>query len=129
MKIILSRKGFDSVNGKLGSSILEDGTLLSFLIPSNDTDTFDDLVYKDHTYKKNIKGAGILSYRKDRILTAYNSSKATWVKRNVYDVDNIIGNRKNSSKKENSIYYAGIWQELGLKETIETENWAKSIIK
>jgi hypothetical protein len=46
MKIILSRKGFDSQYGKIKSPILPDGTLLSLPIPQeNDTKTFDELYY------------------------------------------------------------------------------------
>ena len=53
MKIILSRKGFDSQYGKIKSPILEDGTLLSLPIPQeNDTKTFDDLWYDDKTYNE-----------------------------------------------------------------------------
>ena len=52
MKIILSRKGFDSVNGGIVSPIMEDGTLISFPIPSKDKDTFDDLIYCDQSYWK-----------------------------------------------------------------------------
>ena len=270
MKIILSRKGFDSANGGIVSPIMEDGTLLSFPIPSNDMDKFEDLTYcgqsytkilKDLKYKENPKypnchldpdlspdrrtilvedwrpifgqekssaiylkntvevkpgdiflffgnyhkvqltdgkyhyvkrsgdfysdndlqviwgymqvgkiidcpneqkkydwhphskkkytseqsnvmfmardclsfnenlsGADLLKYREDRVLTAKNCNKATWVKRSIYDVNSIIGNRKNSSKTPDGIYYAGIWQELGLCETPECEKWAKSII-
>ena len=36
MKIILSRKGFDSGYGKIASPILPDGTLLSMPIPTTD---------------------------------------------------------------------------------------------
>ena len=271
MRIILSRKGFDSANGGIVSPIMEDGTLISFPIPSDDKDKFDDLIYrgqpysrilKDLNYKENprypnchvdpdltqerrkeqidgwcpifgqisssaiylmenvkvkendlflffgnyhkvecidgkyryikrtgdfysdndlqiiwgymqigkiikdpeeqkkynwhphsienrvkeksnvmfmatdklsfnenLPGAGVLTFREDRVLTAKNCNKATWEKRSIYDVDSIIGNRKNSSKIANGIYYAGIWQELGLKETLECEEWAKSIIK
>lgn len=266
MKIILSRKGFDSANGGIVSPIMEDGTLLSFPIPSNDMDTYDDLIYNGQSYSKILDdlnyrgrynchvdpdlsdrrknkisnwcpifgqinssavylldrvkveegdlflffgnfhkveskdgkyhyikksgdfysdndlqviwgymqvgkiiknpeeqqaynwhphshlervangsnvmfiaseklsfddskaGAGILSYREDRVLTSKNCKKATWIKRSIYDVDAIIGNRKNSSKTD-GIYYAGIWQELGLKETTECEEWAKSLLR
>lgn len=56
MKIILSRKGFDSQYGKIKSPILPDGTLLSLPIPQeNDTKTFDDLWYGDKTYNEIIK--------------------------------------------------------------------------
>ena len=46
MKIILSRKGFDSSNGGIPSPILPDGTLLSLPIPGKfDNLSFDDLNY------------------------------------------------------------------------------------
>ena len=268
MKIILSRKGFDSANGGIVSPIMEDGTMLSFPIPSKDKDSYDDLIYCDQPYSRilkdlkykggfnchvdpdlsedrrkakidswcpifgqinssatylmnnvdvkvgdlflffgnyhkvryadgkyqyikktgdfysdndlqliwgymqvgkiikdpeeqkqycwhphsadsyrneehsnvmfmasdtlsfneNMPGAGVLKFREDRVLTAKNCNKATWVKRSVYDVNSVIGNRKNSSKIADGIYYAGIWQELGLKNTLECEEWAKSIV-
>ena len=34
MKVILSRKGFDSVNGKMPSAIMPNGDLVSMPIPS-----------------------------------------------------------------------------------------------
>lgn len=268
MKVILSRKGFDSANGGIVSPIMEDGTLISFPIPSSDKDTFDDLIYHDQPYTKiltdlkykgqlschvdpdlsinrrrnnvdgwcpifgqinsssvyllknvavevgdlflffgnyhkvkctngiyqytkntgcfyndndlqviwgylqigkivtspeeqekyhwhphsiqnrirqktnvmfiaseqlsfnqTMPGAGMLTFREDRVLTAPNCNKATWVKRSIYDVDSIIGNRKNSSKIANGIYYAGIWQELGLRESIACDEWAQSIVQ
>ena len=81
------------------------------------------------SFNENMPGAGVLTFREDRVLTAPNCNKATWIKRSVYDVDSVIGNRKNSSKNVDGIYYAGIWQELGLKETPECEEWAKSIVQ
>lgn len=50
MKVILSRKGFDSTNGGCPSPILPDGTLLSLPIPSADRDTYDDLSYQGVSY-------------------------------------------------------------------------------
>ena len=52
MKIILSRKGFDSANGGIVSPIMEDGTLISFPIPSDDKDNFEDLIYGGQPYTK-----------------------------------------------------------------------------
>ena len=47
MKVILSRKGFDSSNGGIPSPILPDGTLLSFPIPAcSDELTFAELYYE-----------------------------------------------------------------------------------
>lgn len=51
MKIILSRKGFDSQNGGCPSPIMPDGTLLSMPIPSeDDRDKYSDLSYNGLTY-------------------------------------------------------------------------------
>ena len=50
MKVILSRKGFDSSNGGCASPIMPDGTLLSMPIPSDDTDSFSDLHWNGVTY-------------------------------------------------------------------------------
>ena len=55
MRIILSRKGFDSENGCQASPIMPDGTLLSFPIPSNDSTLYQDIFYKDKTYFDIIK--------------------------------------------------------------------------
>lgn len=52
MKIILSRKGFDSSAGKQASPILPDGTLLSLPIPSFDDNVgFSDLSYEGQSYQ------------------------------------------------------------------------------
>lgn len=51
MKIIFSRKGFDSQFGKQPSPVLPDGTLLSLPIPrKGDINTFGELFYKDKSY-------------------------------------------------------------------------------
>lgn len=267
MKVVLSRKGFDSANGGIVSPIFEDGTMISFPIPSHDRNTFGELqygdfsyseilsdlnykgdcychvdpdldqdrraakieewepafgqidssamylknigikegdlflffgnfhsvknvnghfkyirktgdFYKDHdlqiiwgylqigeiiidpykqeelwwhphsceerrknktnvifkaskhlSFDENRPGAGLLHFHPDRVLTSKGCNKATWKKNPVYDLNNIFGNRKNSAKDTNTgIYYAGIWQELGLVENEECESWAKSMV-
>ncbi len=56
MKVILSRKGFDSQYGKIDSPIMPDGTMLSLPIPQNkDSIRFDELYYKDKSYFDLIK--------------------------------------------------------------------------
>ena len=50
MKVILSRKGFDSSNGGCPSPILPDGTMLSLPIPTDDRDTYEDLSWKGVNY-------------------------------------------------------------------------------
>lgn len=47
MKVILSKKGMDSMSGGMASPILPDGTLLSFPIPDN----ISNLQYKDVFYR------------------------------------------------------------------------------
>lgn len=58
MKFILSRKGFDGSNGGIPSPIMPDGTLLSLPIPSDDSDTYDGLIYNNYTYKKILNDLG-----------------------------------------------------------------------
>lgn len=56
MKIILSRKGFDTANGGIPSPIFPNGTMLSMPIPcSSDPVTFYDLQYGDSTYADILK--------------------------------------------------------------------------
>ena len=74
-------------------------------------------------------GAGLLAFDVKRVLTLENNNKATWKKNSVYDLDHILCNRKNSAKNPNEgIYYAGIWQELGLAESGECTAWAKTVV-
>ena len=84
---------------------------------------------KDLSFDSSRPGAGLLSYDKKRVLTLENCNKATWKKNEIYDTDHILSKRKNSAKDPLSgIYYAGVWQELGLKESDACSFWAKSII-
>lgn len=55
MKVILSRKGFDSSCGGQPSPILPDGTLLSMPIPSNDKQKYDELSFGSLNYLDIIK--------------------------------------------------------------------------
>lgn len=50
MKLILSRKGFDSGYGGMPSPILPDGTLLSMPIPSDDEMEYKSLTYNGQNY-------------------------------------------------------------------------------
>jgi len=58
MKVILSRKGFDSANGGIASPILEDGTLLSLPIPQNGGRPYNELRYGNETYQDIIEQLG-----------------------------------------------------------------------
>ena len=55
LKIILSRKGFDSGTGCIPSPILPDGTLLSMPIPTKDSVYYRELKYNDKSYLELIK--------------------------------------------------------------------------
>lgn len=57
MKIILSRKGFDSSNGNMPNPILPDGTMLSLPIPSSEDEcnTYGSLAFKGQSYFDIIK--------------------------------------------------------------------------
>ena len=52
MKVILSRKGFDSSNGGMASPIFSDGTMLSMPIPSNDDVKYSELFYNGKSYSE-----------------------------------------------------------------------------
>lgn len=53
MKVVLSRKGFDSSNGGIVSPIFEDGTMISFPIPSDDRSERN--IYTDYTVEEREK--------------------------------------------------------------------------
>jgi len=55
MKIILSRKGFDTANGGCASPYMPDGTLLSLPIPSDDNVTYADFAYNGLSYDRLLK--------------------------------------------------------------------------
>lgn len=50
MKVILSRKGFDSSAGCIASPILPDGTLLSLPIPGESNTKYSEICYNDKKY-------------------------------------------------------------------------------
>lgn len=50
MKVILSRKGSDSENGRIPSVIMPDGNVVSFPIPSNEPMYYSHFHYVRHTY-------------------------------------------------------------------------------
>lgn len=81
------------------------------------------------SFNRKMPGAGLLTFDKKRVLTANNCNKATWRYNTVYSPEHIECNRKNQAKDpKKGIYYAGIWQELGLEESDKCQQWAESII-
>ena len=82
---------------------------------------------KHLSFNPGLPGSGTFLYDKKRVLTMPQKSKAIWKYCKAYDVDNVESNRKNSARDSEGIYYAGIWQELVLKENQISEEWAKSL--
>lgn len=84
------------------------------------------------SFQPTLPGAGILPYDQKRVLTLNGAPKATWKRNTVYDTaaGNLLGcSRKNSAKdQQNGIYYAGIWQEIALKESPACETWCKEML-
>ena len=84
---------------------------------------------KSLSFNPDLPGYGTLKCCKDRILTMEGKTKGNWKREEAFAPENVYGNRKNSSKYPDCIYYKGIWQELVLKETASAYNWAKTIIE
>ncbi len=75
-------------------------------------------------------GYGTLDYDEKRVLTKEGFTRANWEKKEFLLPDKIYGNKKNSSKKpDETIYYAGQWQELIINESPGLIDWVKEIIK
>lgn len=55
MKVIISRKGFDSANGGIPSPVMPDGTLLSMPIPADDSVSYSDISWNGITYSELLK--------------------------------------------------------------------------
>ena len=81
------------------------------------------------SFNQALPGFGTLDYRDDRVLTMKGKSRGNWKIQEPYMPENVCGNRKNSSKYQDCVYYQGVWQELVLKESNVTEEWVKSIIE
>jgi len=83
------------------------------------------------SFDKTRSGAGLLCFDEKRVLTLKGSNKATWKMNVVYDSEHIYctTRRKNGAKDtKKGLYYAGIWQELGLYESAACIEWAKNIM-
>lgn len=77
------------------------------------------------SFAKSRPGCGLLPFSKERVLTKENT--ATWKCNPVYMPSSIVGNRKNLAGRA-GVFYSGIWQELGLKESAVVSRWAREIV-
>ncbi len=74
-------------------------------------------------------GYGTLDFDKKRVLTKEGKSRANWDIKDFLLPDKVYGNKKNSSKnKDETIYYAGQWQELIINDSPGLLEWVKEII-
>lgn len=80
------------------------------------------------SFAPDMPGCGVLSYDTNRVLSMPGKPKATWITNAAYGANNIEGNRKNSAKNGIGVYYAGIWQELVLKDNKISEEWAMKML-
>ena len=74
-------------------------------------------------FNREWQGYGVWNYDERRVLTLDGFRTATWKDYSFLQPQNIFGNRKNSAKTD-GLYYAGIWQELLIKENTEATEWA-----
>jgi len=93
---------------------------------SNDPSNILVIPSKTLSFAPSRPGCGVLPYSIARVLTKKGANKATWIYNPVYAPNAVVGNRKNAVS--DGIYYSGIWQELGLKESDAATQWAKSVL-
>lgn len=74
-----------------------------------------------------LKGYGTLGFRKDRVLTKVDQSRAVWNEYPFLMPKHIVANVKNSAKRR-GLYYAGIWQEMVVLESPGLMEWVNTII-
>jgi len=78
------------------------------------------------SFEESMPGFGVFKFSKNRVLTSEGRPRSIWKDIKELRPENLLSNRKNSAGSD-CIYYKGIWQEIALKETIESEKWAISL--
>jgi len=86
------------------------------------------LAKKTLSFDETKPGCGVLDYSENRVLTLKGKTMGTWREIPAIMPSNIVSKRSNNANGQ-GIYYKGIWQEMVLKDNIESEKWAKSIIE
>jgi hypothetical protein len=119
MKLILSRKGFDSQYGGIASPIMPNGDLLSIPIPEINTGTtYQSLKYGNDTYEKIIMDLGykqeVLECHLDPDL--YNIKNQSGWKAIFGQCDAAAGHLKNNKINKGDIFlFFGTFKEVELK--------------
>lgn len=126
MKVILSRKGFDSKNGGMPSVIMPNGDMVSMPIPALHGQSYASLHYKGKRYSKLLKELRP-AFRERNCHAERGESKAVWFDHGVLRPDSII--EKYAYKEtRHTVFYRGIWQEMCLKESYEAVDFAKRML-
>ena len=74
-------------------------------------------------------GCGLLKFRGDRVLTLEGCVRSVWKRNRAYGIGNVIGNRHDSAPDvADGIRYGGQWQELALRDTKLSADFARSVI-
>ena len=102
--------------------------------PHSDCQTYGEkgnslyLARKTLSFDESMLGYGSLRFSENRVLTMGGATKGVWREIPALMPTNIAGERNNHAKGQ-GIFYKGIWQELVLRQNMETELWAKSILQ
>lgn len=84
---------------------------------------------KKLSFADSLPGSGLLPYDCKRVLTLEGERRSVWRKACAYALDNIIGSRKNLAPPESEgVRFGGQWQELALKSTKASFDFAKRMI-
>jgi len=86
------------------------------------------LPQKTLSFDKSKPGCGVLDFSESRVLTLKNRPMGTWKEIPALLPSNLVSTRKNSANGS-GVYYKGVWQEMVLRETDESEVWAKSVLR
>jgi hypothetical protein len=79
------------------------------------------------SFDKSKPGAGVFDFEDRYVLTAHKETRSKWRMVEALDSENIAGGRENKAKKPGLIQYPGQWQELPLKDTHLSEEWAQKL--
>ena len=120
MKLILSRKGFDSQYGCIPSPIMPNGDLISMPIPEKGAiDTFQSLKYREDTYEKILRDLGYKQEIWECHLDPdiYNPKNQIGWKAIFGQSDAAAGHLKNQKIQNNDIFlFFGTFREVILNE-------------
>lgn len=78
------------------------------------------------SFAPTLPGCGVFPFAEKRVLTLAGCTKGVWRDNPVYRPEAVVGRRKNAAPGP-GVYYAGVWQELALRESPACEAWARGL--